>query len=356
MALPKARRRQSGPAYDFLIVDDYLRDVVQARTLKSALELRLVDDMLEQPPRSVDEIQRALKIDRRGLEFLLDLLAAYQIADKVDGKFRLHARFVKALQFRDLLEAKLDFAGFVAGDLIDLFTGAIADPAGFMQRSQLFNLFDYRRCFDTSHENYERARAWMRLTTTLTRYEAQAVLGNHDFSGYRRMLDIGGNSGEFALQACRRHSALTATIMDLPLVCEIGKEHVLPHPERDRIAFLAGDVRKDALPDGYDLIVFKSMLHDWPEPDAKQFIAAAAQALAPGGSLLIFERAPLDPARSAPVFSMLPVLLFYRHYRDPGIYRNALAAHGLEKIQAQEVAVEMPFLLVTARKPASQQR
>lgn len=356
MAQSKAKKRRAGPVYDFLIVDDYLRDLMQARALKSALELRLIDDMLEQPPRSLDDIHKALKIDRRGLEFLLDLLTAYQIADRVDGKFRLHARFVKALEFRDLLEAKLDFAGFVAADVLESFTGAIADPAGFMQQSRLFNLFDYRRCLDAAHENYRHTRGWMRLTTALTRYEAQACLRNHDFSGYRRMLDIGGNSGEFALQACRANPRLSATIMDLPLVCEIGKEHVLPHPERDRIAFLAGDVRKDALPDGCDLIVFKSMLHDWPEPDAKQFIAAAARALEPGGTLLIFERAPLNPAQNAPVFSMLPVMLFFRHYRDAGIYRDALAAQGLEKISVQEVPVEMPFMLITARKPASQRR
>jgi len=32
----------------------------------------------------------------------------------------------------------------------------------------------------------------MRLTSTLTRYEAAACMELHDFSGYRRMLDIGG--------------------------------------------------------------------------------------------------------------------------------------------------------------------
>lgn len=351
--------RPGGPAakgarleFDFLIVDDYLRDVTQARALKTALELRLVDRLLEQAPAAAAELAAALRIDLRGLQFLLDLLLGAGVLDRADGRYRLHARFLKALEFRDLLEAKLDFAGFVAADLIDLFTGAIADPAGFQRHSRLYRLFDYRRCFESTPENYEHTRSWMRLTTALTRYEARACLQAHDFGGYRRMLDVGGNSGEFALQACRAHPRLAATVMDLPVVCEVGAEHVLPHPERERIAFLPGDLRKDALPAGHDLITFKSVLHDWPEADALRFLDAAIAALVPGGTLLVFERLPLDVARHPPGFSLLPVLLFFRSYRPAEFYRRALEERGLRDLQLQEVRLEVPFLLLAGRKAA----
>jgi SAM-dependent methyltransferase len=353
MALGKPAAKGARHEFDFLVVDDYLRDVTQARALKTAFELRLVDHLLEQPvAASPAELAAALRVEPRGLQFLLDLLLGAGVLDRADGRYRLHARFARALQFRDLLEAKLDFAGFVAPDLIDLFTGAIADPAGFQRRSRLFQLFDYRRALQPSHENYERTRGWMRLTSALTRYEARACLQAHDFGGHRHMLDVGGNSGEFALQACRAHPALRATVMDLPLVCEIGAEHLLPHAERERIAFLPGDVRTDPLPAGSDLVTFKSMLHDWPEADALRFLDAAAAALAPGGTLLVFERLPLDVARHPPGFSLLPVLLFFRSYRPAEFYRRALEERGLRELRVQEVALDVPFLLVTGRKAA----
>ena len=71
----------------------------------------------------------------------------------------------------------------------------------------------------------------MRFTTALTRYESGACIANHDFSPYERMLDVGGNSGEFALRVCQRHSRLRATVYDLPLVCDIGERHVRAEPE-----------------------------------------------------------------------------------------------------------------------------
>ncbi len=169
------------------------------------------------------------------------------------------------------------------------------------------------------------------------------------------MVDVGGNSGEFSLQICRRHPNLHATVMDLPMVCEVGMEHILAEPERDQISFRKGDVRSDPLPSGADLITFKSMLHDWPDDAALHFLRKASDTLEPGGTLLIFERGPLQIAASEAAaatlpFSMLPDLLFFRSYREPAIYREQLASLGLTQIEIQPIPLEMPFYLVTARK------
>lgn len=271
------------------------------------------------------------------------------------GDLRLHERFAVALRYRDLLETKLDFAGAVIDDFADLFTVLLRDPARFMGSARLFELFDYRRALEPSIENYRRTRGWMRITSTLTRYEARACLQLYDFGAHRRMLDVGGNSGEFVLQLCRRHPQLQGTVFDLPLVCEIGLEHVLDEPERSRIRFLKGDVRRDALPAGFDLIAFKSMLHDWPEEEAGRFLAAAAAALEPGGTLLVFERGPLPVREATPPLSLLPHLLFFRSYRQPGAYARRLEALGLEAVESREIALDGPFFLVTARKPAPEE-
>ena len=338
-------------AVEYLCVDAYLDTLVGARSLKTAFELGLVDHLIQRRSSPFATIGQVTGADARGLTFLLGMLQSQRVVEQQHGDVRLHADFLKVLRYRDLLETKLNFAGFLLDDFADHFTALISDPDRFVQQGRLFELFDYRRALNPTLENYQRTRAWMKLTSTLTRYEARACMARDDFATHRRMLDVGGNSGEFVLQVCRRQRSLQATVFDLPLVCEIGLEHVLPEAECDRIAFVAGDLRSDPLPTGHDVIAFKSMLHDWSEQDAAQFIERAFEALAPGGSLLIYERGPIDPARKAPGFSTLPVLLFFRSYRPPELYVATLSRLGMQDVRCQTVELDTPFFLVSARKP-----
>jgi hypothetical protein len=240
----------------------------------------------------------------------------------------------------------------MAGDYNNLLTAMVANPQRFMRHARLFKLFDYGRCLETTPENLRHTRAWMRLTSALTRHEAPVCLALHDLSAHRRMLDVGGNSGEFVLQALRRHRALAGAVLDLPVVCQVGMEHVLSEPEADRIGFHAADLRRDELPGGYDLITFKSMLHDWPVDDAIAFLGKAAKAVQPGGTVLIFERGPLDVRSATPLFASLPVLMFFRSYRSPGAYVKAMQSFGLTDVRCVHLQLDTPFFVVTARKPA----
>lgn len=337
-------------ALDYLRVDRYLSSVVGARALKTAFEIGLVDHLLQRGSSPLAQLGLATATDARGLQFLVGLLQSGGVLELTHGDVRLHADFKQALRYRDLLETKLDFAGFLLDDFADHFTSLVRDPSRFAAEGRLFELFDYRRALVPSLDNYRRTRAWMRLTSTLTRYEALAALTLHDFGSHRRMLDVGGNSGEFVRQVCRRHAALRATVFDLPLVCEIGMEHVLAEAECPRIAFHPGDLRQDALPPGHDLISFKSMLHDWPQEDADRFLEAAVEALQPGGTLLIFERGPLDTAAAAPSFADLPVLLFFRSYRPPAAYQATLQRLGLRNLKWRSLVLDTPFFMITGQK------
>jgi SAM-dependent methyltransferase len=344
-------RAQGAPAaLDFLVVDEFIATMIGARALKTAFELGLVDRLLESRSGSVEALGRALGVDASGLRLLLDMLGANGVVEERAGDVRLTRRFLDALRYRDLLETKLDFAGFSINDFADLFTALLKEPRGFTARARMFQLFDYRRCVEPSPENYAQVRAWMRITSTLTRYEALACLELHDCGTHRRALDVGGNSGEFLVQLCRRHPSLAGTVFDLPLVCEIGMEHVLGEPEGSRIGFVKGDVRSDPLPTGYDLIAFKSMLHDWPAEDAQRFLAKAVQALAPGGTVLIFERGPLELRETPAPFSLIPWLLFFRSYRAPSQYVAWLEALGMREVVLREVRLDTMFFVLSAKK------
>src|SRR6185436_6492775 len=114
----------------------------------------LIDHLVEHRSVGVDALGRAIGVDRTGLSLLLDLLGANHVVEERNGKVRLHPRFAAALRYRDLLETKLDFAGFTLNDFADLFTALVRNPGAGPPKGRLFELFDYRRGLDPTHENY----------------------------------------------------------------------------------------------------------------------------------------------------------------------------------------------------------
>ncbi|MGI6457362.1 MAG: methyltransferase [bacterium] len=342
---PGARRE-----FEFLCVDDFIQEVVSARALTSALELNLIDLLLDRQQIDLHALPEILRVEPKGLQFLLELLRANRVIHIREGTVRISSAFLTALKYRDLLEAKLDFANMLLPDFHGLFTRMLRNPLEFMGRSRVFELFRYDRCYESNPENVELTQRWMRFTTALTKYEAQACLKYFDFGSHRKLLDVGGNSGEFVLRVCKTHPELEAAVYDLPVVCEIGEKHVASEPEAKRIQFIQGDARKYPLPQGFDLISFKSILHDWQPPDARLMLSRAVQVLQPGGRILIFERGPVEIRDTPLPFHMIPNMLFMYFYRAPRIYTEWLKELGLMDIQVQRIELEMPFYLLTAQK------
>ena len=193
----------SRPGY--LVVDDFLRGFVEARVLKTAFEVGLIDRLLEHGSGAVAALAPVVGLDQAGLRFLLDLLAAAGVTQEARGDVRLTRRFQEALRYRDLLEVKLDYAGFTINDFADLFTPLVQTPAGFTSKARLFELFDYRRALDPSFENYSRTRMWVRLTSTLTRYEAAPCLDCMTWAGTAGCWTWAATAGS---SRCRRAGAI----------------------------------------------------------------------------------------------------------------------------------------------------
>lgn len=344
---------------DYLCVDAFIADMVGARALSTAFETGVIDYMIVHASCTAEAIQADLQLDKRGLQLLLSMLRANRVIESTrnddamtdkNSEIQLSASFNAAIVFRDLMEAKLYFANLVAPDFLHLLTALLMAPAKFAEQARIFKLFSYQRAFEPTAENYEQTARWMRITTALTKYEAQACIAAFDFSPYRRLLDIGGNSGEFVLRICRKHHELHAAVYDLPLVCDIGARHVAEEQEAARIQFIQRDPAQLALPPGYDLITFKSMLHDWPDAEMGDFLRRAYDALEVGGTLMIFERAEARVEDVQIAYGQLPLMLFFRSYRTPQAYQAQLAATGFHSIAVAEVPLDMSFILITAIK------
>ena len=335
----------------YLEVDRFLGTMAGAQALATALELGVID-ALAAGPHTPDRLATRAGVEPAGLQLLLGLLAGNGVITiAADGVAQLSDRFTAALAYRELLEAKIDLLRIAVPDFLLGLTDLVKDERRFMAQSRMFQVFDYARAAAPGPDHTERTRRWVRFTTALTTYEAQACLDRHDFSPYVKWLDVGGNSGEFAAQVCARHPRLQATVFDLPVVCEVGAAHLRGRPEAARIHFVAGDARTDPWPDAMDIVSFKSMLHDWPDAEATALLTRARAALRPGGTLLIFERQRMPLSDGPLPYASIPMLLFARSFRDEAWYRSRLDELGFTGARVQHVTLDTAFMIIEASAP-----
>jgi len=332
-------------ATPFRAIGRFLEEMLPSRLLGTALAMGLID-RLAKSDIEASEIAASFDLAPRGTDLLLTGLAGNSVIERNGDTISLGASFREVLQWRDLLEAKLAFADIVLPDIAELTLPLLSHGHEFMGRSRTFDLFRYDRAKHRSPENRVATERWVHLLGTLTRYEAPALIDAIDLTNVAGAIDIGGNCGELARALAEAAPRIDAQVFDLPVVCDIGRAHLAT--TAPSVRFVEGDLRQDALPGGQDLIVFKSVLHDWPEGDAATFLAKAATALAPGGRIVIFERAPFDFDTGLPAYHDLPNLMFMHFLRPADAYRAMLERIGLTVTLETQIRLDMPFLLLVA--------
>jgi hypothetical protein len=169
-------------------------------------------------------------------------------------------------------------------------------------------------------------------------FTARALAEAVDFGAYTRLLDVGGGAGAYPIELCGRFPALSATVLDLPHVCEIAAGKIAAAGLSGRIGTAPGDFLADsALPGGHDVLLFSMILHDWDAATNRELLAKAFAALAPGGTVVISELL-LDADRTGPVpaalmgMNMLVETVGGRNYSDAE-YGAWLAGAGFTDIR-----------------------
>ena len=117
--------------------------------------------------------------------------------------------------------------------------------------------------------------------------QASAVIARLDLSGVSRVLDVGGGSGAYAMAFVRAREGLRATVFDLPNVLPLTRKYVEKERLTDKVDTAAGDYNLDGLGTGYDLVFLSAIVHSNSVEENKKLITKCAQALKPGGQVVV---------------------------------------------------------------------
>lgn len=108
--------------------------------------------------------------------------------------------------------------------------------------------------------------------------------------GATTMADLGGSHGLYSVALCRRHPALTASIIDLPAAIEHAAPLLAKEGLGDRVKHVPGDIRECDLGESrYDLLFLSNVVHHFDAPTNLRLMARAARALKPGGAVVVQE-------------------------------------------------------------------
>ncbi|GAB4303855.1 MAG: methyltransferase [Desulfuromonadia bacterium] len=138
----------------------------------------------------------------------------------------------------------------------------------------------------------------------LAMQNAPRVVPLIDMGGRRRLLDLGGGPGTWAIYFCLSNPGLSAVVYDLPTTREFAEKTIDRFGLSGRITFHGGDFLVDPLPDGFDVVWISQVLHSEGEKACRGTLSAVRDLLVPGGELFVQEFL-LNDDRKGPLFPAL---------------------------------------------------
>lgn len=136
-------------------------------------------------------------------------------------------------------------------------------------------------------EEAKTLETWMTITADCTIF---CVLEQIDFKKITHLLDVGGGDGTMACAFVSAHPHLKATVYNLPESANMARQNIEAKGLSDRVSVIEGDFIKDeALPTGFDLILFSRVLFDWDEAVNRKLLKMAYEALPENGYVAICE-------------------------------------------------------------------
>ncbi len=314
----------------------------EARILQTAVTLGLFDQ-LDAAGRDATAIAVAAGTDTRATALLLNALVAMRLVRKDGDLFKeteiakTHLASTSPTSYANYVKFDASLWPLWSNLAESVRTGKPArDPDMFQS-----NADDTARFID----------AMASLVTA--RGDARVLAETLDLRDVRRLLDVGAGPGTYAIELCRRHPALRATIFDLPGTLAVTRRHVDASGVADRIELVAGDYLRDPLPTGHDLVFLSNIIHGEDEETNRALMRKIHGALVPGGRVMIKDHVTDESGTSpapAAIFS-IAMLLFTRG-RDYAFaeIRDWLAAAGFTRVEADVLPPGLISMLVVGHK------
>lgn len=240
---------------------------------------------------TLSKIIKKTGTDSRGTEYLLNALSAMGLLIKVEDSYKNSAA---------ALELLCKDSPRYLGHII-LHHHHILDGWAQLDVAVKTGAPVSKRSYGTELERESFLMGMFNLASAI----APNIATQIELTGRRRLLDLGGGPGTYAIHFCLANPHLHAVIFDRTTTEPFAQKTVARFGLTERIGFLGGDFNTQPITGGpYDVAWLSHILHSNGPEECREMIRKVLAVMEPGGLVLVHDFI-LDNNKDAPEFAAL---------------------------------------------------
>jgi hypothetical protein len=205
-----------------------------------------------------------------------------------------------------------------------------------------------KELFEWYEEHPQEAAVFGGAMTNLAAMVAGEVASVCDFSGAKKIVDVGGSHGTLLAAVLKNNLHTSGIVIDLPNVADRARKALETNGLGGRAEAVGGNFFVD-VPEG-DVYLLKQILHDWNDDQCRTILANCARRLAGGGRVYLVEM--VIPDDNSPSFASLMdlnmMVMLPGRERTLKEYKTLLDASGLKFERL--LPTHSPFEIIEASK------
>ncbi|MFC5183729.1 methyltransferase [Actinomadura harenae] len=327
---------------------DIARGYVKTALLRTALELRLFDE-LASAPSDAGALARVLKTDARATRILLDALTAIGLLRREGDDYHLLPGGETLL-----VSTSPQFFGHAVRlgasdwewDAQKRLVDAVRHGGTVTDTHALTPEFDYWEDF-ANHTSWFNNGAAELMADRLAPWAAtrESV----------KVLDVASSHGAYGFTLARREPRAHVWCLDWPNVLEITRRNAERQGLADRAHYIAGDMFEVPLGGPYDIVMITNVLHHFSEDTATALLRRVGTAVKPGGLIAVVGHTydEGDTPETNPLPFMFSVIMLVQTHdgetHSVATYRRMLTAAGFKETRTYTGEKAMHRLFVAER-------
>jgi 3-hydroxy-5-methyl-1-naphthoate 3-O-methyltransferase len=175
-------------------------------------------------------------------------------------------------------------------------------PIGEEQGGDIESIFDKAR----SNQEVEQVQKFTHAMHGISIGPAMALAKNVDFSNHKKMMDIGGGSGVYAIQVVTNiHNNMSAVVLDSKPVCQVAAQYIQQYNLQHKIQTMTFDFFKDQLPNDCDVAFLSHVIHIFDRDKNIILLKKIYDSLPSESGMILISEWLLNDEKTGPIASAL---------------------------------------------------